>query len=120
MVEAEVFRSSLPSKIVVHFVHNPDSNSSHTQRDFSLLVTFLNQSITIDSTIDLSILYSTHLRVRVTALGCALTENEPSSTITIRIRVSLRLRLKGTKTKDQGSRVKGVLRVTIQATQNRT
>ncbi len=28
LVEPEVFRSSLPAKIVSHFVHNPDSNYS--------------------------------------------------------------------------------------------
>jgi hypothetical protein len=30
LVEPEVFRSSLPAKIVSHFVLNPDSNSSQT------------------------------------------------------------------------------------------
>ncbi len=76
LVEPEVFRSFLPSKFedFLSFVHNPNSNSSHSQRDNTLLVTFLNQSITIDSTVDLSILL--HLRVRVTALGCVLARNE--------------------------------------------
>ena len=70
LVEPHVFSffSSFEDRLsfIEIFSHNPNSNSSHTQRDNTLLVTFLNQSITIDSTVDLSILL--HLRVRVT--GC--------------------------------------------------
>ena len=70
-VESEVFRSSLSSKIVSHFVHNSNSNSSHNlaRQHFTRNVSKpvyhyrLNQFY-------LSILL--HLRVRVTgSLGLA-------------------------------------------------
>ena len=75
LVEAELFRSSLPSKIVVHFAHNSNPNPAR------LLFTRNVSKPVYHYWLNNWLVYSTHLRVRVTALGCVLSENEPSSTV---------------------------------------